>query len=62
MANGNALIFGVAANRLFSEIALLKAEGDNYRVVGQIKITPQQVNNETSFLVSNITIGVNDSE
>ena len=62
VASGNALIFGVKANTLFSELALLKAEGDNYRVVGQIKLTPQQVNTETSFLVSNITIGVNDSE
>lgn len=62
VASGNALMFGVKANTLFSELALLKAEGDNYRVVGHIKLTPQQVNNETSFLVSNITIGVNDSE
>ena len=62
VASGNALLYGVAANKLFSEIALLKTEGDNYRVVGHIKLTPQQVNNETSFLVSNITIGVNDSE
>lgn len=59
---GNPLIFGVQANKLFSEVALLKKEGDDYRLVGQVKITPQQVNNETAFLVSKITIGVSDSE